>query len=129
MVDSVSDYRVVLTGKDGEELTPDGDAYVADYTDTDISIGLEKAGEAYGGNLYDVVVKDGDKTAATEAAVSGASATIAKIDKSEYGKDLTIEVYLNKSTKYTTTLKTNAVSDTVSVTARLRQWRKAPPWR
>ena len=116
VVDSVSDYRVVLTGKDGEELTPDGDAYVADYTDTDISIGLEKAGEAYGGNLYDVVVKDGDKTAATEAAVSGASATIAKIDKSEYGKDLTIEVYLNKSTKYTTTLKTNAVSDTVSVT-------------
>ncbi len=116
VVDSVSDYRVVLTGKDGEELAQEGNAYVANYTDTDISIGVEKAGEAYEEDLYDVVVKDGDKTAATEAAVSGASATIAKIDKSEYGKDLTIEVYLNKSKKYTTTLKTNAVSDTVSVT-------------
>lgn len=114
-VESKSDYRVKLSNASGE-LTSVGDAYVADYTDTNIDIELTKAGVTYGGNLYDVVVKDGTKTAATEATVAGAKATIAAIDKTEYGKDLTIEVYINKSTKYTTTLKTNAVSDEVTVT-------------
>lgn len=119
-VESKSDYRVKLTcGTDEEgqskELAQDGDAYVADYTDTNIGIALTKAGKPYGGNLYDVVVKDGAKTAATEATVSGSTATIAKIADSEYGKDLTIEVYIDKSTKYTTTLKTNAVSEEVTV--------------
>lgn len=112
---SKSDYRVKLSNANGE-LKQDGDAYVADYTDTNINIGLTKAGVPYAQNLYDVVVKDGAKTAATEATVSGATATIAKIDETERGKDLTIEVYINKTTKYTTTLKTNAVSDTVTVT-------------
>jgi len=114
-VESKSDYRVKLSNASGE-LASDGDAYVADYTDTNIDIELTKAGVTYSGNLYDVVVKDGTKTAATEATVAGAKATIAAIDKTEYGKDLTIEVYTNKSTKYTTTLKTNAVSDEVTVT-------------
>ena len=114
-VESKSDYRVKLSNASGE-LTSVGDAYVADYTDTNIDIELTKAGVTYSGNLYDVVVKDGTKTAATEATVAGAKATIAAIDKTEYGKDLTIEVYTNKSTKYTTTLKTNAVSDEVTVT-------------
>ena len=114
-VESESDYRVKLSNASGE-LTSDGDAYVADYTDTNIDIELTKAGVTYSGKLYDVVVKDGTKTAATEATVAGAKATIAAIDKTEYGKDLTIEVYTNKSTKYTTTLKTNAVSDEVTVT-------------
>ena len=114
-VESKSDYRVKLSNASGE-LESDGDAYVADYTDTNIDIELTKAGVTYSGNLYDVVVKDGTKTAATEATVAGAKATIAAIDKTEYGKDLTIEVYTNKSTKYTTTLKTNAVSDEVAVT-------------
>lgn len=113
-VTSKSDYRVKLTGADGE-LAVDGGVYVADYTDTDITIGLIKAGAPYTNDLYDVVVKDGAKTAATEAEVTGATATIASIDKTEYGKDLTIEVYINKTTKYTATLKTNAVSDAVTV--------------
>lgn len=120
-VESKSDYRVKLTcGTDEngnpKELKHEGDVYVADYTDTNIDIELTKAGVTYGEDLYDVVVKDGTKTAATEATVTGAKATIAAIDKTEYGKDLTIEVYINKSTKYTTTLKTNAVSDEVTVT-------------
>ena len=119
-VASKSDYRVKLTSgtdEDGnpKELAQDGSAYVADYTDTNIDIELTKAGATYTRDLYDVVVKDGAKTAATEATVTGAKATIASIDKTEYGKDLTIEVYINKSTKYTTTLKTNAVSDEVTV--------------
>lgn len=113
-VESKSDYRVKLFNANGE-LDQDGDAYVADYTDTNIDIELTKAGVTYSQNLYDVVVKDGAKTAATEATVNGATARIASIDKTERGKDLTIEVYINKSTKYTTTLKTNAVSDEVTV--------------
>ncbi|MDE5940411.1 MAG: hypothetical protein K2H37_15200 [Lachnospiraceae bacterium] len=113
-VESKSDYRVKLTIA-GEELAQDGAAYVADYTDTNIDIELTKAGVSYTQDLYDVVVKDGAKTAATEATVNGAKATIAAIDSTERGKDLTIEVYINKSTKYTTTLKTNAVSDEVTV--------------
>lgn len=113
-VESKSDYRVKLSNANGE-LDQDGDAYVADYTDTNIDIELTKAGVTYSQNLYDVVVKDGAKTAATEATVNGAKATIAAIDPTERGKDLTIEVYINKSTKYTTTLKTNAVSDEVTV--------------
>ena len=114
-VESKSDYSVVLRDSEGHELDKDGDAYVADYTDTNISIGLVKAGEPYADNLYNVVVKDGAKTAATEATVSGATATIAKFDETEYGKDLTIEVYTNKTTSYKTTLKTNVVSDAVTV--------------
>lgn len=114
-VESKSDYSVVLRDSEGNELAKDGDAYVADYTDTNISIGLVKAGDPYTDNLYNVVVKDGAKTAATEATVSGATATIAKFDETEYGKDLTIEVYTNKTTSYKTTLKTNVVSDAVTV--------------
>lgn len=114
-VESKSDYSVVLRDNEGNELAKDGDAYVADYTDTNISIGLVKAGEPYADNLYNVVVKDGAKTAATEATVSGATAAIAKFDETEYGKDLTIEVYINKTTSYKTTLKTNVVSDAVTV--------------
>lgn len=114
-VESKSDYSVVLRDSEGNELAKDGDAYVADYTDTNISIGLVKAGEPYADNLYNVVVKDGAKTAATEATVSGATAAIAKFDETEYGKDLTIEVYINKTTSYKTTLKTNVVSDAVTV--------------
>lgn len=114
-VESKSDYSVVLRDSEGNELAKDGDAYVADYTDTNISIGLVKAGDPYTDNLYNVVVKDGAKTAATEATVSGATAAIAKFDETEYGKDLTIEVYINKTTSYKTTLKTNVVSDAVTV--------------
>ena len=121
---SKNDYRVMLTcgtdeNGDPKELAQDGDAYVADYTDTNINIGLTKSGVNYEQNLYNVVVKDGAKTAETEAKVNGATATIAKIAETEYGKALTIEVYTDKDTKYTTTLKTNAVSSEVTVTRKV----------
>ena len=113
-----NDYRVVLTNGNGE-LAQDGDAYVADYTDTYINIGLAKSGVPYSQNLYDVVVKDGGKTAETEANVNGSTASIEKFAEAEYGRALTIEVYTDKDTKYTTTLKTNAVSSEVTVTRRV----------
>ncbi len=118
---SKNDYRVMLTcgtdeNGDPKELAQDGDAYVADYTDTNINIGLTKSGVPYREDLYNVVVKDGAKTAETEAKVNRATATIEKFAEAEYGTALTIEVYTDKDTKYTTTLKTNAVSSAVTVT-------------
>lgn len=114
-VESASDYTVVLNG---EGITGKDGVYKADYTVGAITVTLVKTGTPYAQRFYDIIVKDGNDVAATDAklADNGTSATIANIARNEYGKTLTIEVYTNKDTKYTATLETTAYSDAVTVT-------------
>lgn len=119
-VESESAYVVKLYDGSSElEKGKDG-VYEADYTTQGITIKLFKTeNQKDDVDFYDVVVKDGEATAETEAEVDtdGKFATLGEIHKSERGKVLTINVYKKgQEEPFTAKLRTNANSSEVKVT-------------
>ena len=117
-VTSSSEYSVILTANaEGEDLElPKNNKgeYIPAYDAKNIKVELLKNSTIE--TIYDIIVKDGNSTAATRAEVAdnGTYATIASIDASEIGKSLTVEVYIRKDAKTTLAAKATIVSTKVS---------------